>query len=245
MSLAHQLTIGGLKALTRALCRIDEAQLERVPAQGPLILVTNHINIVEVPLLYTHLLPRRTTCFVASNRWENPFYRWLLDGAQMIPLHRGEADIEALREGLRRLEQAWIVIIAPEGTRSRTGRLQRGKAGVVPLALRSGAPLLPLVYFGHERFGDNVRHLRRTDFHIAVGEPFTLQAGTEPVTRRVRQAMADEIMRVLAALLPAENRGVYADAAAHSLRYVVPQRAWPTQDPRRGGLIGGGLSDGV
>jgi 1-acyl-sn-glycerol-3-phosphate acyltransferase len=222
MRLAHRLTIGGLKALTRALCRIDDAQLECVPAHGPLILVTNHINILEVPLLYTHLLPRRTTCFVASVRWENPFFRWLLDGAQMIPLHRGEADIAALREGLRRLEQGWIVIIAPEGTRSRTGRLQRGKAGVVPLALRSGAPLLPLVYFGHEGFGGNMRHLRRTDFHIVVGDPFRLRAGTEGATREVRQAMADEIMCVLAALLPPENRGVYADIAEHPPRYVVP-----------------------
>jgi 1-acyl-sn-glycerol-3-phosphate acyltransferase len=225
MSLAHRLTLGGLKALTRALCRIDDAQLQRVPAHGPLILVTNHINILEVPLLYTHLLPRRTTCFVASNRWENPFFRWLLDGADMIPLHRGEADIAALREGLRRLEVGWIVIIAPEGTRSHTGKLQRGKAGVVPLALRSGAPLLPLVYFGHEGFGENVRHLRRTDFHIAIGEPFRLRAPIGNVTREVRQAIADEIMRVLAALLPPENRGVYADFAAHSPRYVLPQHA--------------------
>jgi 1-acyl-sn-glycerol-3-phosphate acyltransferase len=222
MSLAHRLTIGGLRGLTRALCRIHDAQLERVPAQGPLILVTNHVNLVEVPLLYTHLLPRRTTCFVASNRWENPFYRWLLDGAQMIPLHRGEADIAALREGLRRLEQGWIVIIAPEGTRSRTGKLQRGKAGVVPLALKSAAPLLPLVFFGHEGFGDNVRHLRRTDFHIAVGEPFHLKARTRNVTREVRQAMVDEIMRVLAALLPLENRGIYADFADHPPRFVAP-----------------------
>jgi len=222
MSLAHSLTIGGLKALTRALCRIDDAQLESVPAHGPLILVTNHINILEVPLLYTRLLPRPTTCFVASVRWENPFYRWLLDGAQMIPLRRGEADIAAMREGLRRLEQGWIVIIAPEGTRSRTGRLQRGKAGIVPLALRSGAPLLPLVFFGHEGFAENVRRLRRTDFHIAVGEPFHLKAGTNGTVRDVRQAMADEIMRVLAALLPPENRGVYADFAEHPARYVVP-----------------------
>ncbi|MCX6071801.1 MAG: lysophospholipid acyltransferase family protein [Chloroflexi bacterium] len=222
MSVAHRLTIGTLKALTRALCRIDDAQLERVPAHGPLILVTNHINIVEVPLLYTHLLPRPAACLVASVRWENPFYRWLLNGAQMIPLHRGEADIAALREGLRRLAQGWIVIIAPEGTRSHTGRLQRGKAGVVPLALRSGAPLLPLVFFGHEGFGDNVRRLRRTYFHIAVGQPFRLKPRGDGVTREVRQAMADEIMRVLAALLPPENRGVYANFAEHPPRYVAP-----------------------
>ncbi len=221
MSLAHRAAIAGLKALTRALCRIDDAQLARVPARGPLILVTNHTNILEVPLLYTHLLPRPVTCFVASNRWQNPFFRWLLDGARMIPLHRGEADVAALREGMRRLEAGEIVIIAPEGTRNRDGRLQRAKAGVVPFALRSGAPLLPLAYHGHEGFGDNLRRLRRTDFHIVVGQPFRLETGGLRITRDRRQAIADEIMRHLARLLPPANRGVYADLSPDS-RYVVP-----------------------
>jgi len=221
MSLAHRAAIAGLKALTRALCRIDDAQLARVPARGPLILVTNHTNILEVPLLYTHLLPRPVTCFVASNRWQNPFFRWLLDGARMIPLHRGEADVAALREGMRRLEAGEIVIIAPEGTRNRDGRLQRAKAGVVPIALRSGAPLLPLAYHGHEGFGDNLRRLRRTDFHIVVGQPFRLETGGLRITRDRRQAIADEIMRHLARLLPPANRGVYADLSPDS-RYVVP-----------------------
>lgn len=228
MSITHRLTLGGLRALTRLLCRIDDAQLELVPGHGPLILITNHTNLVEVPLLYTHLQPRRATCFVASVRWENPFYRWLLDGAQIILLHRGEADVAALRQGLRRLEQGWIVIIAPEGTRSRTGKLQRGKAGVVPLALRSRAPLLPLVYFGHEGFNENVRHLRRTDFHIVVGEPFRLQPGTGAVTRDMRQGMGDEIMRMLAALLPPANRGAYANFADHPRRHVVPLETPPS-----------------
>jgi 1-acyl-sn-glycerol-3-phosphate acyltransferase len=102
-----------------------------------------------------------------------------------------------------------------------TGRLQRAKAGVVPLALRSRAPLLPLVYYGHEGFADNVRHLRRTDFHIVVGEPFRLETHGKRVTREVRQAMADEIMRTLARLLPPPNRGVYADTGVPAC-YVVP-----------------------
>lgn len=221
MSLAHRAAVAGLKTLTSVLCRIDGAQLARVPAHGPLILVTNHTNILEVPLLYTHLLPRRVTCFVASYRWENPFFRWLLDGARMIPLHRGQADVSALREGLRRLAAGELVIMAPEGTRSGSGRLQRAKAGVVSFALWSQAPLLPLVYYGHEGFSDNVRRLRRTNFHIVVGEPFRLETHGVRITRQVRQAIVDEIMRVLARLLPSENRGVYADLS-HAPRYVVP-----------------------
>jgi 1-acyl-sn-glycerol-3-phosphate acyltransferase len=187
-----------------------------------LILVTNHINLLEVPLVDTHLLPRPVTCWVASVRWETPFFRWLLDGIGMIPLRRGEADVAALREGLARLEQGWILIVAPEGTRSETGQLQRAKAGIVPLALRSGAPLLPMVFYGHEGYAEKARHLQRSDFHIAVGKPFRLDWHGERVTRDVRQAMADEVMIVLAGLLPEANRGVYAGSAGHPRRYVVP-----------------------
>lgn len=222
MSLAHRIVLAGFKVLTRLLCRIDGAQLKRVPDRGPLILVTNHTNLVEVPLIYTHLLPRPVTCLVASYRWENRFLRWLLDGTGMIPLHRGEPDVTALRTGLARLERGEIVIIAPEGTRSKTGQLQRAKAGVVLLALRSGAPLLPLVFHGHEGFDENVRRLRRTDFHIVVGKPFRLEARGAKVTKAVRQEMVDEIMGQLARLLPPANRGVYADLAASGPRYVVP-----------------------
>lgn len=221
MSLSLRIVLAGLKALTRLLCRIEDAPLKRVPARGPLIVVTNHTNILEVPLLYTHLWPRPVTCLVASYRWESPFFRWLLDGTGMIALHRGEADVTALRTALARLRRGEILIIAPEGTRNKTGRLLRAKAGVVPLALWSGAPLLPLVYHGHERFEENVRHLRRTDFHIVVGEPFRLETHGERVTRAVRQAMVDEIMRTVARLLPPANRGFYADLEA-APRYVVP-----------------------
>ena len=59
-------------------------------------------------------------------------------------------------------------MIAPEGTRSGNGRLQRGLPGAVLLAMRSGAPLLPMAYYGGEKFRDNLRNLRRTDFHIQI-----------------------------------------------------------------------------
>jgi 1-acyl-sn-glycerol-3-phosphate acyltransferase len=140
----------------------------------------------------------------------------------MIPLRRGEPDIAALREGLRRLEHGEIVIIAPEGTRSGDGKLQRAKAGVVPLAIWSGAPLLPLVFYGHEQVGRNIRRLKRSDFHIVVGEPFQLETQGIRVDREVRQAIADEIMGRLARLLPPENRGFYAGSDSSPERYVSP-----------------------
>jgi 1-acyl-sn-glycerol-3-phosphate acyltransferase len=104
--------------------------------------------------------------------------------------------------------------------------LQQGHPGVVILALRSGAPLLPVVYYGAENFRENLRRLRRTDFHIVVGEPFYVDAGGERVTRQVRRQMVDEIMYQMAALLPPAYRGVYSDLSAATEKYLT----FPTEE---------------
>jgi len=98
--------------------------------------------------------------------------------------------------------------------------LQRGHPGVVTIALKSGAPLLPLVFYGGEAIGDNVRRLRRTPFHILVGEPFHVEVDKEKVSRDVRQRIADEIMYRMAALLPPAYRGKYANLNAASNKYL-------------------------
>lgn len=200
-----------IKALTQLICRVDDAELARVPLRGPLILVANHINFLEVPLLLTHLQPRPLTGFAKAETWDNPLMAMLFNLWGAIPLRRGEADVEALRRGLKALEDGYILAVAPEGTRSGDGRLQRGHTGVVLLALRSGAPLLPVAYYGGERFRHNLRRFKRTDFHIVVGQPFHLRGPEGRITREVRQRMADEIMYQLAALLPPAYRGYYAN----------------------------------
>ncbi len=220
MTLTHRVVIATLKGLTSLLCRIDDEQLARVPQRGPLILVANHVNILEMPIVYARLQPRPVTGFAAAYRWEKLWTRWLLDVCGAIPLHRGEADIAALRKALEMLKAGHIFAIAPEGTRSGHGRLQRAHPGVVLLALRSGAPLLPVVYYGAEHYRDNLRRLRRTDFHIVVGEPFYVDAGGARVTRQVRRQITDEIMYQMAALLPPAYRGVYSDLSAATEKYL-------------------------
>jgi 1-acyl-sn-glycerol-3-phosphate acyltransferase len=222
MTLTYWVVTSTIKGLIRLLCRVDDAQLARVPDRGPLIIVANHVNFLEVPLLYTHLRPRPMAGFAKAETWDNPALRLLADLWGAIPLSRGEADMAALRQALEALEAGHILGMAPEGTRSGHGRLQRGHPGVVFLALRSGAPLLPMVYYGGELFWSNLSRLRRTDFHIVVGQPFYLDAGGVKVTREVRQQMADEIMYQMAALLPPAYRGVYSDLAAATETYVRP-----------------------
>jgi 1-acyl-sn-glycerol-3-phosphate acyltransferase len=210
-----------IKGVTRLICQVDAEQLAQVPKKGPLILVCNHVNFVEVPLMFTHLQPRPLTGYAKAESWDNAAMGWLLNLWEAIPIRRGEADTEALRQGLKVLEEGKILTITPEGTRTGNGCLQRGHPGVVLLALRSGAPLLPLVYFGHENYEQNLKKLRRSEFHIKVGKLFRLTLPDGKVKNEVRQEIADEIMYQLASLLPDKYRGVYADLSKATTKYLV------------------------
>lgn len=220
-TLVYRVVTSSIKVLTRILCRIDSAQLARVPEQGPLIIVLNHVNFLEGPILYTHLRPRQMTGLVKAENLEHPLLGPLLFTLWGgIPLRRGEADIIAFRQVLQMLKEDQILAVAPEGTRSGHGRLQQSHPGIAFIAVRSGAPVLPIVSHGGEVFWDNLPRLRRTDFHIVVGQPFHLDAGGVKVTGQVRQQMANELMYQMAALLPPSYRGVYADLSAATETYL-------------------------
>ncbi len=221
MQFVSRIVTSAIKRLIRMLCRVDDAQLARVPERGPLIVITNHVNFLEVPLLYTHLLPRPVTGFAKAENWDNLFLGTLLFRLWGgIPLHRGEPDVTALHRALKALEEGAILGVAPEGTRSGHGRLQQGRPGVVWLAMYSGAPMLPVVFYGGEHFWRNLTHLRRTDFHIIVGQPFYLNVDGVKPTRQVRYQIIDEIMYQMAALLPPAYRGVYSDLSQATETYL-------------------------
>jgi 1-acyl-sn-glycerol-3-phosphate acyltransferase len=223
MNLARGPVTWTIKQLSRILCRLDDAELAKVPDRGPLIVICNHINFLDVPVLFTHLQPRPVTGLAKTEAWDNPGLNLLFNLWGGVPIRRGEADLTALRRGLELLEAGYIVGVAPEGTRSHHGRLQQGHPGVVWLALRSAAPVLPIVYYGTEQFHHNLARLRRTDFCIRVGRQFRLDSGGVRVRRAARQEMLDEIMYQMATLLPPAYRGLYADlsmATTEHLRFL-------------------------
>jgi 1-acyl-sn-glycerol-3-phosphate acyltransferase len=119
------------------------------------------------------------------------------------------AQRSAVRLALKDLRTDRILAIAPEETRCGDGRLQKGRTGVAMLALASGAPVLPVAYYGGERFQQNIFRLRRTDFHIVVGEPFHIQRPEGGSSRLVREKITSEIMNRLATLIPVQYRGYY------------------------------------
>lgn len=220
MRTTERIVNAAIKGLVRIACRIDAAELDAIPREGPLIIATNHITFLEAPIYYTHLMPRPLTAFSKTETWENPFLGWLFDLWEIIPLKRGEADLGALRKGMEVLKQGTILTIAPEGTRSGNGQLARGYPGIVTVALRSGSPIIPTVSYGHEHLKANLRRLRRTDFHIRVGNPFHLKETNGKLKREIRTQMTDEIMYQLAALLPTSYRGIYSDLSRATEEYL-------------------------
>jgi 1-acyl-sn-glycerol-3-phosphate acyltransferase len=221
MSFGHNLAISIIRGIFYPLCRVDDAQLEQIPTKGPLILVVNHVNFLEVPVLLSRLSPRPVSAMVKADNWEHFWARKFFEFASSIPIRRGAIDFEAFRLAKAALKNERIVAIAPEGTRSNDGCLQKGRTGIVLLALRSGAPMQPLVYYGGEKFRENIQHLRRTDFHIVTGSPFRLNPERAGLERSIREKITTEIMYQLAALLPPYYRGVYSDLGQASEDYLL------------------------
>jgi 1-acyl-sn-glycerol-3-phosphate acyltransferase len=200
-----------IKWMCRAGVRIDDRELAAVPQQGPLILVANHINFLEVPLMYSHLYPRPLTGWAKVETWKNPFFAWLFNLYNAIPIRRGESDLSALNKAVEAMKNKMIIAVSPEGTRSAVGQLAQGKPGVVLLALKSGAPIQPAAYYGGELFWGKIVRIQRAPFIIKVGHPFHIDTHGETLSRDVRQEITDEIMYQMAALLPPDYRGYYCD----------------------------------
>ncbi|MBE0695433.1 MAG: 1-acyl-sn-glycerol-3-phosphate acyltransferase [Anaerolineaceae bacterium] len=210
MSLSQRLLVALFRGVTGSIFRIHDEALARIPQHGPLILLMNHVNILEIPLIYARLQPRRVRGLVLADRWQNPLIGWGLDTCGAIPLERGGINFSSINRALDVLKAGEILLIMPEGTRSGNGILQKGHPGVVLLALKSKAPLLPIISYGGEKYKENIQKLRRTDFFLRVGEQFTPGASEKEVDSRTRAKILDQIMHRMAELLPPEYRGVYS-----------------------------------
>ncbi|TVQ38113.1 MAG: 1-acyl-sn-glycerol-3-phosphate acyltransferase [Spirochaetaceae bacterium] len=214
-----------LNALTRLMlrmtCRIDAAQMQTIPREGPALLLSNHVTNIEGPLYYVLLRPRRITALAKRELWDKPFTRLFMETWNIIPVVRGGVDSRAMRECMRALDEGYILGMAAEGTRSKTGVLRQGQPGATLLATRKNVPIYPIVHWGLLDLKTNLKRLRRTPVSIRVGRPFRLcKPGDEAITAVDRRKMVDEMMYQLAILLPAELRGDYADLSRMTTAYV-------------------------
>jgi 1-acyl-sn-glycerol-3-phosphate acyltransferase len=198
-----------LVALFRLLVRLEVVGLEHIPADGPFILVANHLHALD-PAIGLLLVPRRVVG-VAKDKWARPPFGWLL-GAMGDLVYVGETRRGAIPQLLDVLRAGGAVAILPEGTRSLTGALMPAHRGVALLATRAGVPIVPAAAYGQERAFACWRRLRRVPVRVRVGAPIVLPPG--PHDRRSLQEQTDGVMRVVASMLPTRYRGVYAEPSA-------------------------------
>jgi 1-acyl-sn-glycerol-3-phosphate acyltransferase len=214
-----------LKRVLDTVCKIDSGEFLKALRQEsgapvqPMIIAVNHINFLEVPILVTHIYPLLMTGLVKAETWKNPFMAFLADTYSAVPLDRKGSFIRAFEQARSVMQEGFFLCVAPEGTRSKTGILGRGKAGVVQLAQITGAPVLPVVHFGGEYIWRNLRRFKRTPLRFRAGRPFRFKFEGSP-GRLARRQMLEELMGQMAALLPEELRGPYAEQALRECEYL-------------------------
>jgi 1-acyl-sn-glycerol-3-phosphate acyltransferase len=202
-----------IRLLFNLIARVEASGYEHLPKEGNFVIATNHLGIVDAPLAF-YALDRWDLFVLIGEKWKkNRFFRWLGKYFNFIYIDRFNPDIKALRKVMALMDEGKNLVIAPEGTRSRTGALIEGKPGVSYLATRLGQPIVPVAISGTEDkviFG-NLKRLRRSHIVLKAGPAFTLP----PLPRENRDVVlrqyTDEIMCRIAALLPEQYRGVYKD----------------------------------
>jgi 1-acyl-sn-glycerol-3-phosphate acyltransferase len=205
----HRLVRGFARVGIRTLARLDVQGIERVPLEDPFVGVVNHLSSYD-PIVVLALMPiRRVTMFAAIEHRNDFIAGWVLDKLGSIWIHRGEPSRDALRIALNELSLGTAFGIAPEGTRSRTGKLLKGKTGAAYLATRAHVPILPVAIWGTEQIKHNLWRFKRTTVHLRVGELFHLPEGRADAGKL--QQYTDVLMRRIASMMPPEYRGEYTD----------------------------------
>ena len=196
----------------RLVARVDIDGLENTPHEGGFIVASNHLGRLDVPLVYVFLKRNDITLMAAEKYRKYAIFRWFVKHLDGLWVDRFNADFNTVRAALNRLKQGGILVIAPEGTRSKTEALNEAWSGSSFLAAKTGAPVVPVALTGTEDrlVVQELKRLRRPRIHVQVGKPFTLPPIKSQDREQSLQQYTDEIMCQIAALLPPEKRGFYA-----------------------------------
>ncbi len=192
------------------LWRIKVIGKENIPSHGPLIIVVNHQSFADGILLGVIFLSiSRLHFFAKKQLFKYRPIRWILKKWNLHPIKREGRDIDAVRLALQLLEQKHMIVVIPEGHRSKDGVLQKGKEGAAYLATKTGVPVLPI---GVERTGGNLLKILCTfpRITIRIGMPITVQNIQGDPSNIIQENIHKRIMYAIAVLLPYDQRGVYS-----------------------------------
>jgi len=195
------------------LSRVRVSGLENVPKSGAYIIAINHVSLFEAPLV-TAFWPISFEVAGAADVWDRPGQGLLARLYGGIPIHRGQYDRKMLETTLSVLKSGYPLLLAPEGGRSHELGMQRAKPGIAYLMDKAQVPVVPVGIVGStDDFLDRALRAERPSIGMTIGQPVNLPpvTGRGKARRQARQENADMVMAKIAALLPVEYRGVYAD----------------------------------
>ncbi len=208
--------------VARAIWRPQIVGLENVPSSGPVILASNHRSFAD-SLVIPIVVPRKVVFLAKSDYFDGPGIKGAVSKAwftsiDMLPVDRDDtkAALQSLDTALEVLRRGEAFGIYPEGTRSRDGRLYRGRTGVAQLALTAGCPVVPVGLQGTQDLqpvGTKLPRLAKV--RIAFGQPITVGDRFDGVAKgKARRVLTDEIMTAIQGLSGQEPAGVYNERPA-------------------------------
>jgi len=202
-----------IRLIFNLIARVEVTGYENLPKEGSFVITTNHRGILDVPIAF-YALDRWDMFVMIGEKWEKVnLFRWIGKYFNFIFIDRFNPDIKTLRKVISLMEKNNILIIAPEGTRSRTGSLIEAKPGASYLATKLNRPIVPVGITGtaDKTIVANLKRLRRSQIKVIAGPVFTLPPLPREHRDETLKQYTDEIMCHIAALLPEKYWGVYAN----------------------------------
>jgi 1-acyl-sn-glycerol-3-phosphate acyltransferase len=184
--------------------------VENIPLTGGLLIATNHMSRMDIPVLF--LTPNRPdmTALVTTKYLKYPLLRWFIVTAQGIWLDRDTADFSAFRTAVDALNKGKAIGIAPEGTRSMNAQLLEGKPGTALLALRAGVPIIPVAIIGTEDSVSKMLRFKKPLITAEYGQVIPAPKLDRNNREGQLQQLTDEIMCQIAVMMPEKYHGFYA-----------------------------------
>jgi 1-acyl-sn-glycerol-3-phosphate acyltransferase len=194
------------------LTRVKVTGRENVPATGPVLVCCNHIHVADPPLLGLNL-PRYPCYFLAKKElFNNKFVGFIFRGCGTIPVNRTGVSGAGIKLSQSAFKKGGAIIIFPEGKRNPAATLCQALPGAAYLAASFGVPIVPAAILGTEKIKGKWWFLKPRTISITFGKPFNLEVGADKTDRDSLNAEGERIMKAIAELLPAPNRGVYGES---------------------------------
>jgi 1-acyl-sn-glycerol-3-phosphate acyltransferase len=206
--------------------------VHKIPSEGGVLVAGNHLSYIDPPLIGA-AIPRECRFMARHDLWKHPILAWLLPRVGAYPIVRNKPDRAGLRATLEFLQQGYVVVMFPEGTRSRDGQLQPAEPGLALIVRKAGVPVVPTAVIGTQKMMPvGSSRIRRAKLRVIFGDPlfFTPDASKEEICGGVMRAIARILTENGVPAVAAEDRSLpHANIPIGSAPTEAGQS--PSEDP--------------